>query len=266
MGIVIVDAEVEEQPLQHVQSGLRRIDAKCAETEQPWQAHPFPNMGHVSPVTEVAFIFSGDGKPQPLTGIDHVTTAHPQAILVKAPIEPFHQQASVGLIALADPVQFDPRHRHAQQCGQSHGHELIDHQMRVMLELEEVGGTELALAKSQRPLESQQVELGLHARNREAGATIPDFQRPDLGLIEAQQQLFRGDGAKMGGDVGLCGQGKGDRPGDIATDAVDQGKEIAARNGERLNQVLQPAIFRQQVAEIRPDLGTAGRAIQRQWG
>ncbi|MNQ53472.1 hypothetical protein D3C85_675110 [compost metagenome] len=212
MGIVIVDAEVEEQPLQHVQSGLRRIDTEGAETEQPWQAHPFPNMGHIPPVTEVAFIFSGDGKPQPLTGIDHMATAHPQAIFIEAPIEPFHQQTSVGLIALADPVQFDLCHRHAQQCGQSHGHKLIDHQMRMVLELEEVGGTELALAKSQRPLESQQVELGLHARNREAGATIPDFQRPDLGLIEAQQQFLWGDGAKPGGDVGLCGQGKGDRP------------------------------------------------------
>ena len=47
---------------------------------------------------------------------------------------------------------------------------------------------------------------------------------------------------------------------------MDQGKEIAARNGERLNQMVQPAIFRQQVAEIRPDLGAAGRAIQRQRG
>lgn len=45
---------------------------------------------------------------------------------------------------------------------------------------------------------------------------------------------------------------------------MDQGKEIAARNGERLNQMVQPAIFRQQVAEIRPDLGAAGRTIQRQ--
>ena len=100
-----------------------------------------------------------------------------------------------------------------------------------MLELEEVGGTELALAKSQRPLEAQQVELGLHTRNRESGATIPDFQRPDLGLIESQHQLLWGDGAKVGGNVGLCGQGKGDSSGYIAANAVDQGKEIAARNG-----------------------------------
>ncbi|MNY60962.1 hypothetical protein D3C86_1975850 [compost metagenome] len=84
--------------------------------------------------------------------------------------------------------------------------------MRVMLEFEEMGRAERPLAKPQRSLESQQVELGLHPRNRESRATIPDFQRPDLGLIEAQQQFLWGDGAKPGGDVGLCGQGKGDRP------------------------------------------------------
>ncbi len=181
MGIVIVDAEVEDQPLQHVQSGLRRIDTESAEAEQPWQAHPFPNMSHIPTVTEVPFIFSGDGEPQPLTGIDHVATANPQAIFIEAPVKPFYQQTSVGLIALANPVQFDLCYRHAQQRRQPHGYEFIDHQMRVMLELEEVGGTEFALTKSQRPFDSQQVELGLHTRNRESGATIPDFQRPDLG-------------------------------------------------------------------------------------